>query len=361
MMILTGMNHLHPTTIYIFILLSCLFACNSTGQHPPNNLYTERAATLDQDAVLTTIAFGSCNRQDAPQPMWDMIRANDPGLWIWLGDNIYGDTEDMQEMQAMYAEQKTNPDYQDFFQAVPVIGTWDDHDFGVNDGGREFVKKAESRDLMLDFLNVSADRPIREREGAYDAYTVGPEGRQVKVILLDTRYFRSPLTESAAEGRRYDPDPEGDMLGEVQWAWLENELRNSTAQLNIIASSIQVIPEQHGFEKWANFPNERERLFQLVRDTKAQGVVFLSGDRHLGEISRINMANLPYPVYDITSSGLTHSYEEAHEENRYREGELVSQKNFGLIEIDRQDTVRVRYSIRGTDNQVYQATEVAYP
>ena len=349
--------HLFCTLIIGVVVVSC----SSSADEYRENLMSEKAAPIDTQQTLTTIAFGSCNRQDEPQPMWKPILSNDPDLWIWLGDNIYGDTDDMQAMKLMYAEQKAIPAYEEFFQTVPVIGTWDDHDYGINDGGKEFSAKAESRDLMLDFMDVPADREIRQREGAYDAYTFGNEGQQVKVMLLDTRYFRDELQESAQEGVRYDPNPEGDMLGEAQWNWLDNELRNSTAQINIIASSIQVIPEQHGFEKWANFPNSRERLLQLVADSGAEGVVFLSGDRHMGEISRLNIAGVPYPVYDITSSGMTHSYEEADEPNRYREGEIVSQKNFGIIQIDWADPVKVSYSIRGATNQVYQQAEVAYP
>ncbi len=351
-----------PNLLYVLLIGSTLAACSSSADNYRENLMSEAAAPVDPSTTLTSIAFGSCNRQDEPQPMWKPIMSNEPGLWIWLGDNIYGDTDDMQAMKAMYAEQKALPDYEIFFQTVPVIGTWDDHDYGVNDGGKEFTGKAASRDLMLDFLDVPADREIRRREGAYDAYTFGPEGQQVKVMLLDTRYFRDELLEPTQDGHRYGQNQDGDMLGEAQWAWLENELRNSESEINIIASSIQVIPEDHGFEKWANFPASRERLLRLIAESGAQGVVMLSGDRHIGEISRLNIAGVPYPVYDITSSGLTHSYEAASgEENRHREGELVSQKNFGLIEINWDDPISVNYSIRGTENQVYQQTEVVYP
>jgi alkaline phosphatase D len=347
--------------VYVLIIAVALSACSSSADEYRQNLMSEKAAPVDTLQTLTTIAFGSCNRQDEPQPMWKPILANEPDLWLWLGDNIYGDTDDMQAMKVMYAEQKTNPGYEDFFQQVPIIGTWDDHDYGTNDGGKGFPAKAASRDLMLDFLDVPREREIRQREGAYDAYTFGPEGQQVKIMLLDTRYFRDDLQESAEEGVRYQPNPEGDILGEAQWKWLEEELLNSEAQVNIIASSIQVIPEQHGYEKWANFPNSRERLLQLVANSGAEGVVFLSGDRHMGEISRLNIAGVPYPVYDITSSGLTHSYEEADEPNRHREGEIVGQKNFGIIQVDWNDPVEITYSIRGVSNQVHQTISVLYP
>ena len=52
-----------------------------------------------------------------------------------------------------------------------------------------------------------------------------------------------------------------------------------------------------------NFPHERERLYKLLRDTRAGGVVLLSGDRHLAELS-VTDAGLGYPLFDLTSSGL---------------------------------------------------------
>ena len=310
-------------------------------------------ADLDTTQTLTTIAFGSCNKQEEPQPLWDDILAQQPGLWIWLGDNIYADTDNMKEMRSMYAQQLAQPDYQRLIASVPVIGTWDDHDFGVNDGGKDFSKKAASRDLMLTFLNVPKTRSVWNHEGAYQSYTFGPAGQRVKVLLLDTRYFRDELVASTQEGLRYGPNPQGDLLGEAQWQWLERELTNSDAQIHIIGSSIQVVAEDHGFEKWGNFPQSRQRLFQLLSDAQVSGAVLLSGDRHIGEISRYSAAGLSYPLYDITSSGLTHVYEEADEENRYRVSNLITVLNFGVISIDWQrDPVRITYRILGEGGEV---------
>ena len=232
---------------------------------------------------------------------------------MWLGDNVYGDTKNMRKLAQKYQEQLARPEYQQLLTEVPVIGTWDDHDYGVNDGGKAFGPKEASRDLMLEFLHVPQGRPVWDREGAYQSYTFGPAGQRVKVLLLDTRYFRDELLTSTEEGKRYGPNPTGDLLGNAQWQWLESELANSDAQVHIIGSSIQVLAEDHGFEKWANFPQSRERLFQLVADNQTPGVVLLSGDRHIGEISRYEAPEVSYPIYDITASGLTHVYGAADE------------------------------------------------
>ena len=342
-------------------LLILIIAGTACAPKNPSSGTVTVPLTIDTTQTLTVIAFGSCNKPELPQPLWDNILAQQPNLWVWLGDNIYGDTDNVKKMREMYTEQRAQPDYHRLTDSVPVIGTWDDHDYGVNDGGKEFSAKAASRDLMLDFLGVPKQRPVWHREGAYQSYTFGPEGRRVKVLLLDTRYFRDELVASTQAGYRYGPNPTGDLLGEAQWRWLENELTTSDAQVNIIGSSIQVLAEDHGFEKWANFPQSRQRLFELINKSQAAGVVLLSGDRHVGEISRYAAPGLPYPLYDITSSGLTHVYEAADEENRYRVSDLITVLNFGLITIDwDSEPVRVTYQIRGQAGKVLAEEQVGY-
>ncbi len=346
------------TFLILLTASSFLLRCQSAAPHGPSAT-TPSAAALDTTQTLTTIAFGSCNKQGEPQPLWDDILAQRPDLWIWLGDNIYGDTDDMKKMRSMYAKQLAQPDYRQLITTVPVVGTWDDHDYGVNDGGKEFAPKAASRDLLLEFLAVPKNQPVWDREGAYQAYTFGPTGRRVKILLLDTRYFRDALVASADTARRYGANALGDLLGEAQWRWLEAELSNSDAQVHLIGSSIQVLAEDHGFEKWANFPRSRQRLLDLIADTQAPGVVLLSGDRHIGEISRYDAPGVAYPLYDLTSSGLTHVYEEADESNRHRVSDLIKVLNFGLITIDwNSNPIRLTYQIRGDGGKVLAEEEM---
>ncbi len=303
------------------------------------------------DTTLTRIAFGSCNRQAEPQPLWTPIRATNPDLWIWLGDNIYADTEDMAAMDSMYTRQKQQPGYESLRNEVPVIGTWDDHDYGANDAGRSYPKRDSSQQLLLDFLDVPDDDPRRQRKGVYSAHTYGSPGRQVKVILLDTRYHRDPMTRDPISEQRYYPNDEGDILGEKQWNWLENQLRTSEADIHLIGTSIQAVPEQHPWEKWANFPQAHERLFDVIRRSEAAGVVLLSGDRHIAELSRTE-EDVHYPLHELTASGLTHHAPPHEEPNRHRIGSLVTTLNFGLITIDWDaDPVTLRLEVRDENNE----------
>ena len=301
----------------------------------------EPTSGAEAEASLRRIAFGSCAAEDQPQPFWDAVLADDPDLFLFIGDNVYGDTENMDTLQAKYAELGAQPGFQQARATMPVLATWDDHDYGVNDGGAGYPMKEGSKEVFMDFFDVPEGASMREHEGIYHAHTFGPEGRRVQVILLDTRSFRDPLQERPAGAARdtlgpYLPaeDTTRTMLGAAQWAWLEKELREP-ADVRLLVSSIQAIPEEHGWEKWENLPHERERLFGLIRETRAEGVVLLSGDRHLAEISRLDADVVGYPLYEVTSSGLNRGGGgSADEPNRHRLGENFRADNYGLLTLD---------------------------
>ena len=308
------------------------------------------------------IAFGSCNKTELTNPFWDDILALDPDLWIWGGDNIYADTPDMGKMRAMYQAQKQVPGYRSLAESTPVIGTWDDHDYGLNDGGSDFAARAESQQAFLDFLGVPPDSPRRRREGVYASHTYRHSKGKVNVIVLDTRYFRTPLRKDPSGEKRYIPNEfgEGTLLGEAQWAWLEKELRESDADFNVLVSSIQLLSGEHGFETWGNFPHEVQRLIGLIMSSGARGVFVLSGDRHISEFSRMESGSLPYPLVDFTSSGLTHAYRSfTGEPNPYRVGKVISRESFGLVRLDFANR-EATFQIRADSNAVLQEITQKY-
>ncbi|MGM9507676.1 alkaline phosphatase D family protein [Larkinella sp. GY13] len=323
-----------------------------TGCRTPK---TETAASATQQPV-TQIAFGSCSHQKRPQPLWDDIVAQKPDVWIWLGDNIYGDSENLDTLKAKYALQKSNPVYGQLRQSTKIIGIWDDHDYGVNDGGKEYPRRKESQQLMLDFLDVPASSPLRTQEGAYSSHVYGPKGQRVKVILLDGRYFRDPLKKV---NKVNTPDPSGDILGEAQWQWLEQQLTNSDADVHIIGCGIQFLANDHTSEKWGNFPTARQRFFDLLSKTKPKGAMLISGDRHIAEISKISLPGLGYDLYDITSSGLTHTSKPYEQPNAYRVGKMAFDLNYGLFSIDwAKKTVTVR--VNGDNQATYLTQEIPF-
>lgn len=277
------------------------------------------------------IAFGSCNKQDKPQDYWHKIAAKPADFWLWLGDNVYADTENMEEMKADYSQLKNHPAYASFVRQVTVDGVWDDHDYGANDAGYEYPKKFESRELYLDFLNLdhSINNEIVNRGGTYHHRIWQEKDLKVCMVFLDTRWFRSPLNRSSEAGRRYEASDTGTLLGHEQWQWLQEVLNIADVDLFIIASSIQLLSNEHGWEKWGNFPHERQRLLDLL---KGKPSLVLSGDRHITEFSYV--LNDAHPLYDFTSSGLTHSWRRYEEEpNALRVGKLFNVLTYGYLQI----------------------------
>ncbi|MGM0587904.1 MAG: alkaline phosphatase D family protein [Bacteroidota bacterium] len=348
------MKNVSPRLILIILLgLVPLLACQK--QQKDNELVISQ--NLNTTKALTRIAFGSCNRQNLKQPLWDDILAFDPQLWIWMGDNIYADTKNPAQFRAKYNQQLGIEAYRKLASSADVIGIWDDHDYGLNDSGREYSLKKESKTEMYRFLGVPDDDPRRDHEGAYGSYTYGADDQQVKIILLDARYFRSPLKADKQTDQRYLPNTSGTILGEAQWQWLESELTNSEAEVHLIASGIQMIPTEHWFEKWGNFPKERERLFELIKQTSPSMPILLSGDRHIAEISKYQPQGMQQSIYEITSSGMTHVYEgieEQGEPNQYRVAGPIGRLNYGQLIIDwDSDPIRVTARICGDSSKVY--------
>ncbi len=343
-----------------FILLIgvvCFLACKSQVDNNVS-LDTLIMKKVDDSKELNRIAFGSCNDEDEPQPIWKYVVENEADLWIWLGDMIYGDSDNPEVLERKYKQQLANKEYQKLLKNIPVIGIWDDHDYGENDGDKNYLIKKESKELMVDFLHVDKDHAVRKREGAYQSYTFGEKNRKVEILLLDARYFRDELERNILTGgQRYKKNESGDILGEAQWKWLESELLDSDAAIHIIGCGIQVIPTEHNYEKWANFPAAHQRLYDLLNRTQPNRAILLSGDRHLAEISSIELDSLDYPLYDITSSGMTHSYEKVEqrgEPNAYRVNDILSgQKNFAQLQIDWSvSPPNVTAEIRGLGNRI---------
>jgi alkaline phosphatase D len=282
----------------------------------------------DAGLAVERIAFGSCNREYKPQPLWKAIRECKPDLWIWLGDIVYGRADDLPDLARRYQAEKNQPDYKSLREQCRVLGVWDDNDYGVSDGGRNNPNKVECERLLLNFLDEPPESPRRKQAGVFAAYTFGPPGKRVQIILLDGRYYRER------------PGATADILGPEQWQWLEQQLTGSNADVHLIGSGIQVIASEHPYEKWGDFPQARQRLFDFVARSGARNVIFLSGDRHLGEISRLSDPRIPQPIYDITSSGMTHHAKDnffhsfTHETNRLRCGKNFVDLNFGLIKFD---------------------------
>jgi len=284
------------TAFTVFSLLAFLSGNLSAAETTPLHEAASDRVSARPELTITTLGFGSCARQDRPQPIWDSINAARCDAFVLLGDNIYADTSDPAVFRAKYALLAAMPGFAKLRQTTPLFVTWDDHDYGTNDGGAGFLGAETAQKEFCDFFQVPANSPLRTTPG------------------------------------------------EGQWAWFERRLREP-AEIRVVISSIQLIPTEHGSEKWENFPKERARFLELLRRTQAKGVVVISGDRHLAELSMLTPADgAPYPLYDLTTSGLNQPIAKESEHkaknppkpqpNRYRLHERpYTGSNFGLMRV----------------------------
>ena len=319
------------------------------------------AIRCEAEEPIDKVIFGSCIRQERPAPLLEVMAKQRVDVVVFLGDNIYGDTEDMEVLSAKYDQLHQLPGFSTLFETSTVLATWDDHDYGVNDGGASYPQREASEEIFLDFWNYPENAAERKRPGIYGSRIIGPLGKRVQFILLDTRYFRSPLKtgERRVGGPYYpDDDPDKTMLGKAQWKWLAEQLRKP-AEIRILASSIQCLPSQAGQECWANLPRERERLLKLIEETKAHNLIILSGDRHWSEVSRIETSS--QPIYEFTSSSINQPHPRGTPtENENRFGDKTYHKqNYGLININwESQPPEVDVQIRDLDDKVQIKTNV---
>ncbi len=322
------------------------------------------------------LAFGSCAHQRKPQPIWRAIAAAQPQLFMFIGDNLYADAKSAQELRDRYAEFEKVEALQQFRRSHPHIAIWDDHDYGDDDVGGEYPYKKLSQQLFCDAWGEPADSRRRQRNGVYTSYRVESGGRVLQILVPDLRFNRTALVADPAKRTGYglmmaraalghrepvtgwyvpNPDPAASLLGAEQWAWLEQQLAQP-ADLRILVSTVQFAAEGTGWEGWANFPLERQRLFELMRRQRTQGLFVISGDMHYGEVSRMEVPGL-YPLWDLTSSGLTEVWDVPTPNSR-RASAVIAEQNFGLLDIDWQAR-RISMSLRGVDGGVRLSHDIA--
>lgn len=302
---------------------------------------------IDLSKTLTRIAIGSCF---APQledhRIWNSVAATKPDLFLYLGDNVYQSEEipdtDLPHLKEAYNLLGASEPFQALRKDVSVMVTWDDHDYGMNDAGASWVARLQAETLHEHVWEHGPGDARKSRPGVYYAKTFGAAGKRVQVIMLDTRYFRSDLT-LAEDRKRYGKfaptnDTSKTMLGEAQWRWLEAELKKE-ADLRLIVSSVALVQDDHTMEGWRTLPHERRRLYDLIANTGAKGVVVLAGDRHFSGFYR-ETQGVPYPITEFMSSSMNLPITGAATERFKNEAEprklgaSYMPANFGVIEID---------------------------
>lgn len=344
-------------------------AKTSTPAAPGASPYVPRGT--DYGTAPEIIAFGSCANQDAPQPIWKSVIASEPDLFLMMGDNVYASKPEQQPIAEQYRKLDQVPEYREAREKIPFMAIWDDHDMGTNDGGGDSpTRLVAQRDFLNYWTYVKNSMPVNQ-DGLYHAKLMGglvtgrrrkvSKGPILQVIMLDTRSFRSALKRAEnprSPLHKFDPhtDRSTTLLGSAQWEWLEEQLRKK-ADLRIIVSSIQMIADDHGFEKWGNFPHEKQRFFDLLKRTKAHNVIVLSGDRHVGSIAKQTIPGWGV-LYDITASSLNKPTDLSENDATYLKP-AYNKENFGWMKIDWKRQ-RAQVELRDLNGNVFNSAEVKF-
>lgn len=333
-------------------------------------------STKTEPHTKKSIAFGSCNRQNRLQDYWQVIASHNPSHFLWLGDAVYTKDYKSSSLSSAYETLLNNTEYREFTKKVRIDGVWDDHDYGVNDGSRHASDKEIRQQQYINFLKESGTsediiNSLSRQEGLYHSQDISLfNDLTIKVIFLDTRYFRdhnvipslgvykfiplSALISSAVRGAYsvlgYFRDYEGEMLGETQWKWLETTLESSTADMHLLISGVQIATSNPVFESWGHFPREQKRLFNVLSKYDPKGLLLLSGDVHLSELSTVHLLRKDGSKdawMEVTSSGLTHSSGTSRvqrylcpvmmkmfQQHRFHHDAYYAGKNFGILEVE---------------------------
>lgn len=266
------------------------------GEYDRYQYLPHRTRTAPVGAADFRVAFGSCCRIqfDPEQRIWNTVRKLEPDMFLWLGDNIYADSDQYAGLVDLYARGRVVENLIPFLRSTPQLATWDDHDFGYNDSDGRSPFKADSLQVFKNFWANPAygedDNP-----GVYFKQHYGG----VDFFVLDGRYHRDPTTATDDAGKT--------MLGAAQKAWLKRELKASRTPFKVLAigGGWSSAENEEGGDSWGVYLTERNEIFDFIRDNDIGGVICISGDSHMGELNCIPRSQQGgYDIYDFCSSPL---------------------------------------------------------
>lgn len=328
---------------YQFLINSKL--SNAKGTFKTKDLWQWRKPAPDFSFLVGSCHYGNEPVYDRPgKPyggdpvIFQTMAKENAAFMLWTGDAWYSREVDYYSKwglwyRAQYARKM--PEIQPFLKSMPQWAMWDDHDYGPNDIGTNYILKDETRKIFMSyFCNPSYG------ENGQGAYTINSWG-DVDIFMLDDRWWRSAdeLIDSI-DGR---PNPDKVMLGRQQMLWLKNSLAYSNATFKLIMVGSQVLNPVSPFDKLLDFKLEYDELMKFLMDQKVNGVLFLTGDRHHSEIIKVERPG-SYPLYDITISPLTsgtHTFSGTEKNNPYRVVGVDQKQNFGRVSVSGKENARI--------------------
>lgn len=328
---------LEPNTTYGYSIYINGKKTDKGGTFTTKELWQWRKPAPDFSFLTGSCAYFNEPAYDRPgkpygqdSSIFESMAREKAAFMLWLGDAWYTRETDYYSEWGLWnraSHERSLPVLQAFWKAMPHYAIWDDHDYGPNNSSKSYFLKEASREVFHSYFpNPSAG------ENGQGIYTMISH-HDVDLFLTDDRWWRS-------EDRERDsinglPNPNKRMLGASQMEWLKNSLLFSNAPFKIIAMGSQVLNDVSPYDKWTDFPAERQELLDFIRAYKINGVLFLTGDRHHSEVIKMDRPGT-YTLYDITASPLTsgtHKFDGPEAKNPLRVFGLDQKNNYSRITV----------------------------
>lgn len=315
--------------------------------------------TLDIAKNNVKFAYASCMADDFRfneiiDPMWEQMRKQNPDMVVLNGDVVYVDSFEFVERQKAteldiwfrFIDSFNRLPIYKWHHLKPILATWDDHDFGTNDGDRNFKGKEAARKIFLGFFggkNIANVYQL-EKDNVYFSLTAFGQ----RMVFLDDRYYRQPNKEQKVS-EKYSH------WGEAQHNWLFSKLNADKTPTwmfngNQFFSGVDLSYKE---SLQSNGPEHFKLLLEELKKVHAP-VVFASGDIHFSEIMKIPADRIGYETYEVTSSSM-HSYTGTGWDNTLRlNGAFTREFNFMMVTSEKlADGLNIGVESWGIDSKPY--------
>jgi hypothetical protein len=377
-----------PGTTYTLVARNGEVARAQTRADEQRRLRFVVGSCMDHKRETVQEQIGETRSRVVNHQIWEHLAREDADAFFLIGDRFYlpygyEDYEGMSEgdfrtlIMEYHQGMMSIPGVAEFLARTPTYVTYDDHDMGPNDVASDF----RFRDLALEAIARTYANPAMGTESTPGAFFRVSFG-EVDAFVLDCRYHRDcadrvmerndgttyhfcrPETEKQEDGTYRARPMLEQMYGPGQLAWLKEGLRSSDARVKLVIGGGQHLSDNHGWEAWYHF-YERERFLSWLNETRIPGVVFVAGDRHTGEIGVMRSGGVPYPLWEITSSGLGVNTWGADAEGpgaTYRVvGDVSSIHHYGAIEYHPEDGGTIVFELIDRTGSVVNRQEVRVP
>lgn len=337
-----SVSGLEPGTVYqYYFIINGSVSGPASGQFTTQELWQWRKPAPDFTFLAGSCAYFNQPKYDRPgkpygndSSIFEPMAKEKAAFMLWLGDNWYTREVDYNSEWGLNyrpTRDRSLNVLQPFLKSMSHYAIWDDHDYGPNDADKSYILKDASRKV---FMNNWANPSFGENEqGIYTRFI----HNDVDFFLLDDRWFRD--NDNTPDSINGQPNPNKQMYGRQQMEWLKNGLRQSNENTNIsfriIATGSQVLNPLSPKDCFRHYPAEFRELMDFLQDEKINGVVFLTGDRHLAEINKISRPGT-YPLHDITASPLTagfSGYSPLEKNNTARVLSIEQNQNYARINV----------------------------